>query len=93
LQAAREVFSERGNDGATVSAIAVRAGLTSSAVNHHFSSKRVLYREVVNQTNELVVAAREECAQREAALAGRLAAFVYDATGVNIEIPLRRHSW
>ena len=54
--AAREVFSERGYDGATFQAIAVRADLTSPAINHYFASKRGLYREVVDQTNELVVA-------------------------------------
>ena len=57
MQAAREVFSERGYDGATFQAIAVRADLTRPAINHYFSSKRLLYPDVVDHTNELVVAA------------------------------------
>jgi TetR/AcrR family transcriptional regulator, repressor for uid operon len=87
VQAAREVFGERGYDGATFQAIAVRAELTRPALNHYFSSKRVLYREVVDQTNELVVAAGMERAQREATLMGRLTAFLYNAKCANIENP------
>ena len=52
LRAARLVFSERGYDGATFQAIAVRADLTRPAINHYFPSKRMLYREVVDETNE-----------------------------------------
>ena len=55
LGAAREVFSERGYDGATFQAIAVRADLTRPAINHYFASKRGLYRAVADQTNELVL--------------------------------------
>jgi AcrR family transcriptional regulator len=75
VRAAREVFSELGYDAATFQAIAVRADLTRPAINHYFASKRVLYRDVVEQTNELVVAAGMEKAQGETSLLKRLSAF------------------
>jgi len=76
LHAARQVFSDRGYDGATFQAIAVQADLTRPAINHYFSSKRVLYWEVVDQTNRLVVAAGIERARGETTTMGRLAAFI-----------------
>ncbi|EUA14219.1 bacterial regulatory s, tetR family protein [Mycobacterium kansasii 732] len=76
VSAARQVFSERGYDGATFQEIAVRADLTRPAINHYFGSKRVLYREVVDQTNELVVTAGIERARHEPTLLRRLAAFI-----------------
>ncbi|MHA7653318.1 TetR/AcrR family transcriptional regulator [Mycobacterium sp. ML4] len=76
VRAARQVFSERGYDGATFQAIAVRADLTRPAINHYFASKRVLYTEVADRTNDLVVTAGIERARCEATLAGRLAAFI-----------------
>ena len=87
LHAARQVFSERGYDGATFQAIAVRADLTRPAINHYFSSKRVLYREVVYQTNKLVVMASIERAERETTLMGRLTAFISAAVLANSENP------
>src|ERR1700749_2528258 len=87
LRAAREVFSERGYDGATFQAIAVRADLTRPAINHYFSSKRALYREVVDQTNELVVVAGIQRAQCETTLVGRLTAFISAAVRANSENP------
>lgn len=84
MRAAREVFSERGYDAATFQAIAIRADLTRPAINHYFPSKSVLYREVVEQTNNLVTAAIER-AQRETTLMGRLSAFIATAIQVDSE--------
>ncbi|HYB38678.1 MAG TPA: TetR/AcrR family transcriptional regulator [Mycobacterium sp.] len=84
VRAAREVFSERGYDAATFQAIAIRADLTRPAINHYFPSKSVLYREVVEQTNNLVTAAIER-AQRETTLMGRLSAFIATAIQVDSE--------
>jgi AcrR family transcriptional regulator len=75
VQAAREVFSELGYDAATFQAIAIRADLTRPAINHYFASKRVLWREVVEQTNSLIVSAGMARAQGEANLLSRLSAF------------------
>ena len=87
VQAARELFSERGYDGATFRAIAARAGLTRPAINHYFSSKQVLYREVVDRTSEQVMAGGVERAQHETTLMGRLTAFIDNAMRANIENP------
>lgn len=75
MHAAREVFSELGYDAATFQAIAIRADLTRPAINHYFGSKRVLYREVVEQTNKSVIAAGIARAREATTLLGRLSAF------------------
>jgi AcrR family transcriptional regulator len=75
VQAAREVFSELGYDAATFQAIAIRADLTRPAINHYFASKRVLWREVVEQTNALIVSAAMARAQDQTGLLARLSAF------------------
>jgi AcrR family transcriptional regulator len=75
VQAAREVFSELGYDAATFQAIAIRADLTRPAINHYFASKQVLYHDVVEKTNELVVAAGMARAEGETSLLKRLSAF------------------
>jgi AcrR family transcriptional regulator len=75
VQAAREVFSELGYDAATFQAIAIRADLTRPAINHYFASKRVLWSEVVEQTNALVVSAGKARAQAETNLLARLSVF------------------
>ena len=85
LRAAREVFSERGYDAATFQAIAVRADLTRPAINHYFSNKRELYREVAKETNQVVVAASIQRAKRETTLIGRVAAFIDATTEADIE--------
>lgn len=76
MRAAREVFSELGYDAATFQAIAIRADLTRPAINHYFASKRLLYQEVVDQTNALVIEAAVQQSQREGTLAGRIRAFI-----------------
>jgi AcrR family transcriptional regulator len=75
VQAAREVFSELGYDAATFQAIAIRADLTRPAINHYFASKRVLWAEVVEQTNAMVVSAGKTRAEIETSLIGRLSAY------------------
>ena len=49
LDAAREVFAESGYDGATVRAIANRAGVDAAMVNHWFGSKEGLFVKAVLQ--------------------------------------------
>jgi TetR/AcrR family transcriptional regulator, repressor for uid operon len=85
LRAARQVFSERGYDGATFQAIAVRADLTRPAINHYFANKRVLYWHVLEDTNDALVAASTRRAERETTLQGRLAAFVEGTIEAEIE--------
>lgn len=76
------MFSELGYDAATFQAIAIRADLTRPAINHYFASKRVLYQEVVDLTNSLMIASSVELAQRESTLSGRMRAFVQSALQV-----------
>ena len=87
VQAAREVFSELGYDAATFQAIAIRADLTRPAINHYFASKRVLWREVVEQTNALVVSAGMAKAQSQTSLLGRLSAFFAVAMQAGLRRP------
>ncbi|CRK58803.1 Transcriptional regulator, TetR family [Alloactinosynnema sp. L-07] len=58
LAAAREVFTEQGYDGATVRAIAGRAGVDAAMVNHWFGGKDKLFSEAVLQVpfnpNEII---------------------------------------
>lgn len=49
LAAARTVFGESGYDGATVRAIARRAGVDPAMVNHWFGGKEALFAEAVLQ--------------------------------------------
>lgn len=76
MLAAREVFSELGYDAATFQAIAIRADLTRPAINHYFVNKRVLYQEVVERTNAMVVTVGAERAQNAKTLVDRLQAYV-----------------
>jgi TetR/AcrR family transcriptional regulator, repressor for uid operon len=79
------VFSERGYDGATFQAIAVRADLTRPAINHYFANKRVLYWQVLEDTNDALVAASTRRAERETTLTGRVSAFIEGAIEAEIE--------
>ncbi|MDT5011085.1 MAG: hypothetical protein QOH57_2702 [Mycobacterium sp.] len=83
MRAAREVFSELGYDAATFQEIAVRADLTRPAINHYFKSKRVLYQEVVERTNEIVVALSVKKAFESPTLLGQLDAFIDAAVGAD----------
>lgn len=47
ITAAREVFIDQGYDGATVRAIAARAGVDAAMVNHWFGGKEGLFGEAV----------------------------------------------
>ncbi|OIN78642.1 TetR/AcrR family transcriptional regulator [Mycobacterium malmoense] len=87
IQAARLVFSERGYAGATFQAIAVRANLTRPAINHYFSTKRALYREVLEQTNDLVIRTGIREAERAPTLMARLTAFISAAVRANSDNP------
>jgi AcrR family transcriptional regulator len=85
IRAARAVFSELGYDAATFQEIAVRADLTRPAINHYFKSKRLLYREVVERTNEMVVIHSAQKAFEANTLLGQLDAFIETAVGVDFE--------
>jgi AcrR family transcriptional regulator len=79
------VFSERGYDAATFQAIAIRADLTRPAINHYFANKRVLYWQVLEETNNAVVAASTQRAQREKTLTARVSAFIQGAIEAEVD--------
>ena len=49
LHAAEQVFAEKGFAGARVKDIASRVGVTHAVIHYHFSTKRDLYRAVVDR--------------------------------------------
>lgn len=57
LDAARQVFAEEGLDGASLRAIALRAGYTPAALYFHFDSKEAMYAEVLQASLESLGAA------------------------------------
>ena len=79
------MFSERGYDAATFQAIAIRADLTRPAINHYFANKRVLYWQVLEETNKAVVAASAQRAQDETTLTARVSAFIEGAIEAELE--------
>jgi AcrR family transcriptional regulator len=79
------VFSERGYDAATFQAIAIRADLTRPAINHYFANKRVLYWQVLEETNNAVVAASTQRARSEKTLTARVSAFIEGAIDAEVE--------
>src|SRR4051794_38780989 len=48
LDAALDLFSERGFDGASTRSIAARAGVTQPLLNYHFAGKEELWRAAVD---------------------------------------------
>ncbi|MGD9622728.1 MAG: TetR/AcrR family transcriptional regulator [Mycolicibacterium sp.] len=85
VRAARAVFSELGYDAATFQAIAVRSDLTRPAINHYFANKRLLWLEVVEQTNAAIVGAGIARAHEQTTLINRLSAFLSAATQADSE--------
>lgn len=78
LEAAREVFAAEGLEGASLRAIATRAGYTPAALYFHFDSKEAIYAEVLqgslaalgHHVDEAVAEARDtEARLRAAAMA------------------------
>jgi AcrR family transcriptional regulator len=59
LDAAEEVFAQRGYAGATTRDIAARAEITKRMLFYYFPSKAVLYREVLERVIESMVAVQE----------------------------------
>jgi AcrR family transcriptional regulator len=67
LDAARQVFVEEGLDGASLRAIAVRAGYTPAALYFHFESKEAMYAEVLHASLESLGAAVDQAVSQTTA--------------------------
>lgn len=82
LDAAREVFAEAGLEGASLRAIAARAGYTPAALYFHFDSREAIYAELLRASLADLTAAIGQAVQgdaREAFRTGALALFDFYA--------------
>ncbi|GBQ92334.1 TetR/AcrR family transcriptional regulator [Asaia krungthepensis] len=50
LEAAQKIFSEHGFSGASIAAVAREAGIPKANIHYYFSTKEVLYQEVLRRT-------------------------------------------
>jgi len=64
MAAARRLFSEEGYEGATIRDIATTAGMSTGAVFANFADKSDLFREIVGEDQEALVAAMRDAAER-----------------------------
>jgi AcrR family transcriptional regulator len=64
LDAAKQVFAEEGLEGASLRAIAVRAGYTPAALYFHFESKEAIYAEVLRASLASLGAAVDQAVAR-----------------------------
>jgi len=76
LDAGRDLFAERGYEGASIRAITERAGANLGAVTYHFGSKRELYERVVAHAIQPLRHRVEEAASSEAPPLERVDAIV-----------------
>ncbi|WP_211099534.1 TetR/AcrR family transcriptional regulator [Azospirillum agricola] len=74
LQAARDVFEAEGLEGASLRAVATRAGYTPGALYSYFDSKEAIYAEVLRTSLAALGQAVDEAVARVEAPADRLAA-------------------
>jgi AcrR family transcriptional regulator len=74
LDAAKQIFAEEGLEGASLRAIAVRAGYTPAALYFHFESKEAIYAEVLRASLASLGAAVDRAVSRTRTPAQRLKA-------------------
>ena len=70
ITAAIEEFLEKGYDGASVNAIAMRAGVSKGGFYHHFPNKEVLLMEANKKLSEPIVEIAERSFYNESAVSG-----------------------
>lgn len=80
IEAAVEVFLEKGYEGTSMEAIAKRAGLTKGGLYHHFKSKDEILQYVNNRFREPVLEMMEKCRQSRSPTKG-LRKFIRDYLG------------
>ncbi|CCE05619.1 Transcriptional regulator, TetR family [Bradyrhizobium sp. STM 3843] len=74
LDAAKQIFAEEGLEGASLRAIAVRAGYTPAALYFHFESKEAIYAEVLKRSLASLGGAVDQAVDRAKSPAQRLKA-------------------
>ena len=91
LAAARKLFSEEGYEGATIRDIAAAAGMSTGAVFANFTDKSDLFREIMTDDMEALVAAMRDAAQRGRTVEdGLLKVFVAGYTFYKTRLQLAR---
>ena len=88
LDAAKQIFAAEGLEGASLRAIAVRAGYTPAALYFHFESKEAIYAEVLKASLaslggavDQAVAQTRTAAQRLKAAAMARGLMIYPSSG------------
>jgi AcrR family transcriptional regulator len=74
LNAAKQIFASEGLEGASLRAIAVRAGYTPAALYFHFESKEAIYAEVLKASLASLGAAVDQAVAQTRTAAQRLKA-------------------
>jgi len=82
LQAAVEVFNERGYDGASMEDLSKRIGIAKSAIYHHVSGKEELLRMALDRALDGWLAAAERARQLDAPAIVRLEMLVRGTVAV-----------
>lgn len=72
LAAAREVFSDKGLEGASVRAIAAAAGCTTGAIYSQFTGKEELYAEILSESLTTLLGAMAEAGEESSTDIDRL---------------------
>lgn len=93
LQAAQEVFAERGFDGASTREIAARADVNISSLHYHWDSKETLYRGIFAHIYRQLVGlvqdeiSRPETPEQARATINRTVGLIFDAFADDPTIP------
>jgi len=93
LQAAQEVFAERGFDGASTREIAARADVNISSLHYHWDSKETLYRGIFAHIYRQLVTlvqdeiTRPETSEEARAMIARTMGSIFDAFADDPTIP------
>ena len=85
LQAAVEVFNERGYDGASMEDLSKRLGIAKSGIYHHVSGKEELLRMALDRALDGLWEAADRARTLDAPAIVRLEALVRDAIAVLVE--------
>ncbi len=90
LKAARELFAERGYDGASIRAITQAAGANLGAVTYHFGAKEALYHAVIDSNIQPLREALTDAAGQTGPPLARIESFLqaaFDYYADHPEIP------